>query len=151
VSTEKLPTMLISDAPDRADYEIILKGLADFEEAAVGPLDFKPLAILIKDEAGLTIGGLWGKSLFRWLIIELVFVPERFRHSGLGTQIMTEAESIAKARGCLGIWLDTYSFQAPRFYEKLGFRMFGRLDDQPPGEQRFFMQKRFDAEPGLKA
>jgi GNAT superfamily N-acetyltransferase len=151
VPTEKRPTLLVAETPDRADYNIILKGLADFEEAAVGPLDFKLLAILIKDEKGETLGGLWGKSMFRWLMVELIFVPERLRYSGLGTKIMIEAERIAKARGCIGIWLDTYSFQAPRFYEKLGFRTFGRVDDQPPGETRFFMQKRFDAEPGLKA
>ena len=58
---------------------------------------------------------------------------------------MTRAEEIARQRDCIGMWLDTYSFQARGFYEKLGFTVFGQVDDHPPGEQRFFLQKRFAA------
>ena len=131
----------VPETPNRADREVILQGLVVFEEAVAGPLHIKPLAILIKDDAGKTIGGLWGTSMFRWLVIELLFVPEQCRGEGLGTTIMAEAERIARERGCIGIWLDTYSFQAPHFYERLGFQTFGTLEGQPPGERRLFMQK----------
>ena len=140
--TGSRPTLVIPQAPDRADREIILNELAAFEETTAGPLDIKPLAILIKDADGRTIGGLWGLSLFRWLMVELLFIPETLRKSGLGTEIMGEAERIARERGCIGIWLDTYSFQAPAFYKKLGFTAFGQVDDHPPGQTRIFMQKR---------
>ena len=121
--------------------EVILDRLAACEESVAGPLALKPLAILIKDDAGQTIGGLWGTSLFRWLVVELVFVPETLRGTGLGTTIMRKAETIARERDCIGIWLDTYSFQAPDFYRRLGFESFGQVDDQPPGETRHFMKK----------
>jgi len=55
---------------------------------------------------------------------------------------MDRAEAIARAHGCVGIWLDTFSFQARGFYEKLGFAVFGTMEDFPPGHQRFFLQKR---------
>ena len=100
------------------------------------------MAILIKSAAGATQGGLWGFTMFRWLIVELLFVPEEARGMGLGRAIMAEAEALARQRNCIGIWLDTYSFQAPGFYEKLGFRTFGQVDDHPPGASRLFMQKR---------
>ena len=50
-----------------------------------------------------------------------------------------------RRRGCTGIWLDTFTFQAPGFYEKLGFTVFGRLEDYPPGEARVFYAKQIGA------
>ncbi len=136
------PTLVVSEERHGADREIILAKLAAFEEAAAGPLDIRPLAILIKDEAGATLGGLIGRSLFRWLIVELLFVPEARRGRGLGAAVMARAEGIARERGCVGVWLDTYSFQAPGFYRKLGYEPFGQVDDHPPGATRHFMLKR---------
>lgn len=134
---------MVSEAPERADHDVILEALAACEEEAAGPLDIKPLAILIKDPDGGTIGGLWGRSLLRWLNVELLHVPRGVRGHGLGEEIMQGAEAIARARGCIGIWLDTCDFQAPGFYEKLGFEPFGTLDDTPPGRRRIFRRKRW--------
>ena len=139
------PVIVEPEVPERADRDALLKLLAAFEAEKAGTLGFKPVAILIKDEAGATIGGLYGWVMFRWLIIESVYVPEQLRGSGTGTVLMRRAEEIAQQRDCLGMWLDTYSFQARGFYEKLGFTVFGQVDDHPPGEQRFFLQKRFAA------
>lgn len=137
-------SLVETEAPDRADYKVILDGLAACEEAIAGPLGVTPLAILIKDAGGATLGGLWGRSLFRWLNVELLYVPEVLRGQGLGEAMMRRAEAVARARGCIGIWLDTYDFQAPGFYAKLGFERFGTLDDIPPGRQRIFMRKRWE-------
>jgi hypothetical protein len=41
--------------------------------------------------------------------------------------MLLQAEQEAKARGCRGAWLDTYSFQARGFYERLGYAVFGAL------------------------
>ncbi len=136
-------TLVVPAVPDRADREVLLRRLAAFEAEKAGPLEVAPLAILLKDEAGRTIGGLWGTSLFRWLVVELLFVPEELRGQGTGTAIMRQAEAIARARGCIGMWLDTYDFQAPAFYAALGFEAFGQIEDQPPGHRRIFMRKRW--------
>jgi hypothetical protein len=53
-------------------------------------------------------------------------------------------EAEARARGCIGVWLDTLSFQARPFYEKHGYALFGSIEDQPPGHARHFLFKRFN-------
>jgi hypothetical protein len=54
------------------------------------------------------------------------------------------AEDLAREKNCVGIWLDTFDFQAPDFYRKHGFSEFGQLQDYPPGHQRLFFHKRLD-------
>jgi GNAT superfamily N-acetyltransferase len=87
-------------------------------------------------------GGLWAISLFGWMHVEMLLVPESMRGQGVGSSLMALAEAEAQRRGCLGIYVDTFSFQAGSFYEKMGFSQFGTLDDCPPGYARIFFQKR---------
>jgi GNAT superfamily N-acetyltransferase len=82
---------------------------------------------------------------YDWLLIELLFVPEDLRGLGLGSQLVTQAEEQGRARGCVGAWLDTFSFQARGFYERLGYSLAGTIPDHPLGEARYFMIKRWDA------
>ncbi len=137
------PIVEAVEAPQRSDRDALLRLLAGFEAEKAGPLDYKALALMIRDQDGATIGGLYGWTMFGWLIVESLFVPDRLRGTGVGTSLMRRAEATARQRGAIGIWLDTYSFQARGFYEKLGFSVFGQVDDHPPGEARYFMSKRF--------
>ncbi len=57
---------------------------------------------------------------------------------------METAEQVAISEGCLGIWLDTFEFQAAGFYQKLGFSQFGVIEDHPRGQSRLFFKKRFE-------
>ena len=128
--------------PTEADRKAILLPLIAFNESLAGPEGYAPVAVLIRDaDNGTTVGGLWGRIVNNWLFIELLFVPEPLRRSGLGTRIMRAAETWAAERQCVGVWLDTYSFQAPSFYAKLGYNIFGRLPDFPRGHERIFLRK----------
>jgi len=80
-----------------------------------------------------------------------LFVPEKLRGLGVGSALMASAEAAARERGCRGAHVDTFSFQAAPFYRKLGFTLFGVLDDFPPGYSRLFFRKRFDLLPGDSA
>ncbi len=95
-------------------------------------------------------GGLWGCTLFQWLHVQMLFVPERLRGQGVGSALMATAETEARARGCHGVLVDTFSFQAAPFYQKLGFTLFGVLEDFPPGHDRLYFRKIFRA-PGYTA
>ena len=75
------------------------------------------------------------------MFVELLAVPKSLRGQGLGLTLMQQAEALARERQCLGIWLDSFSFQAPGFYKKLGFTEFGAIADYPPGHIRHFLLK----------
>ncbi|MFV3411147.1 GNAT family N-acetyltransferase [Pseudomonas sp. NY15436] len=99
-------------------------------------------ALLLRDpDSNEVIGGLYGKISYRWLLIDLVSVPESMRGQGIGERLMRMAEEVAQEKSCTGIWLETFSFQAPGFYQKLGYSEFGRLVDYPPGHTRLYYQK----------
>ncbi len=137
------PEITVTDTPSAEDRKAVLDGLIKFNEAYCGPHEWRPLAVLVREpETGRPLGGLVGASFHGWLFIELFWLPEDLRRDGLGTRLMRAAEAEAVTRRCRGIWLDTYSFQARGFYEKLGFTMFGAVDDFPPGHQRFYLYKR---------
>lgn len=134
--------LTVTDAPNPADRDVLLKGILAAGESAAGPAEFRPIAILLRSEDGARVeGGLWGRTSWRWMFVELIFVPERWRGGGLGTRLMQAAEQEALRRNCRGIWLDTFSFQARPFYEKLGYSLFGEIADYPPGHNRYFMRK----------
>ena len=86
-------------------------------------------------------GGLSGNISYGWLFIDTLWVAEEARSQGQGRGLMLAAEEEAESRGCHRAWLDTFSFQARAFYEKLGYAVFGELEDYPPGHRRFFMRK----------
>jgi GNAT superfamily N-acetyltransferase len=137
------PEIVVTDTPSSEDRKAVLDGLIAFNETHAGPHGWQPLGVLVRDPAtGLTVGGLCGGSFHGWLFIELLWLPEDLRRGGLGARLMREAEQAATRRGCRGVWLDTYSFQARGFYEKLGYTLCGTIDDFPPGHQRFYLHKR---------
>ena len=100
------------------------------------------MAFALRDGMGEIAGGVLGSEKEGWLYIASLSVREDLRRRGLGRALMARAEAWAREHHAIGIWLDTFSFQAPEFYPKLGFREFGRLVDCPPGQSRFFFEKR---------
>ncbi len=139
----------VTAAPSTSDREAILAGLLTFICVEAGVIGM-PLAVLVRDEADAVVGGLTGRTSAAWLFVELLWLPEALRGTGLGTRVMVAAEAEAVQRGCIGAHLDTYDFQAPGFYRKLGYEIFGSIEDHPPGHTRFWMRKRF-ADPGTDA
>ena len=134
--------IVLSTAPTPEMYEAILEPLVDYNTRMAGPARKETIALLLR-EAGQKrpVGGLWGRFGYDWLFVELLAIPEHLRGGGYGTRLMERAEQIARERGAAGIWLDTFSFQARGFYEKLGFSVFGELPGHPRGGSRYFMNK----------
>ncbi len=125
----------INEAPQEDDYQAVLAPLQAYNRAKAGFIETEKFAILIKDDEGATQGGLYAKISGQWLFVDLLIVPEAARGQGLGAKLMDRAETLARK--------NTFSFQAPDFYLRLGFSLFGELKDYPVvGHNRFFMQKR---------
>lgn len=137
------PLLTLIDAPDEAMRQAIVRPLIHFNEERSGQAAcHRPLVVLISDpDAGTVLGGLWGSTNFTQLHIDLLYVPDALRGTGIGSAVIGQAETEAVRRGCRGVWLDTYSFQARGFYERLGYRVFGTIEDYLPGHDRFFLSK----------
>lgn len=135
--------IVIPENPSETDREAVLQPLLAYNTDRAGDPRFRPVALLLADGAGNHVGGLWGKCVYDWLFVDLLAVPEEYRGGNYGKTLMERAEEIARANDCVGMWLDTFEFQARGFYEKLGFEVFGTLDDHPIGQKKFFLRKRF--------
>jgi GNAT superfamily N-acetyltransferase len=135
--------IIVADDPPPAEREAILDALTAHNEMHGRPANYRTVAFLLRDgRSGETIGGLWSRSAYDWLRIDLLFIPEQLRGEGLGTRLVRQAEAIALERGHIGVWVDTLEFEAPEFYKKLGYEVFGILPDHRSGLRRFFLHKR---------
>jgi GNAT superfamily N-acetyltransferase len=134
--------IVIPEIPTEAERDAVLAPLRAYNISRAGDPNIRPVAVMLVDEDGNRVGGLWGKCAYDWLFVEFLAVPEEHRGENYGKALVEQADRIARANKCVGIWLDTYEFQARAFYEKLGFEVFGTLDDHPVGQQRYFLRKR---------
>jgi GNAT superfamily N-acetyltransferase len=102
---------------------------------------FQRLQYGVKEDGALIAGA--GGMLYCWgiLYVDVVWVAEPHRHRGIGKQLMNHLEEKARKLGCTLVHLDTFDFQAKGFYEKLGYTLFGTLDECPPGHKRLFLKK----------
>ena len=121
------------------------KGLLSFNRSQAGPFRYKRQVISVRDEKGRLLGGVILQSYWRETYVELLWLSVLARRAGLGRKLIEEAERRARRRGSWLIHLNTYSFQAPRFYEKQGYRRFGIIAGSPLGGSRHFYVKRLRA------
>jgi predicted N-acetyltransferase YhbS len=116
------------------------KALRAHNVAAVGKSDYRLLTVTVRD-AGKIVGGLVAETYFGWMYVSLLWVSVQHRGQGWGSALMEAAEMEARKRGMRHVYLDSFTFQAPDFYAKLGYREFGRLNAFPQGSDRVFMTK----------
>lgn len=127
---------------DAAAHALIQEGLEAFNLQRVGDYGYEDFQLYARDADGAVVGGLFGHSGMGWLYVDYLWLAEGERGQGLGAQLLAMAEDEARRRGCGGLFLYTYSFQAPGFYEKQGLQPMGVLEDCPPGHQRLYFKKR---------
>jgi GNAT superfamily N-acetyltransferase len=130
------------DGPDEAAENALGEGLSAHSADRGLPGDWTPRYILGRDPENAIKAGTRFVTAFEWLFVHLLWVAEPYRGRGVGSRLMAEAEQTARRLRCRGAYLDTFTFQAPKFYERLGYREFGRLDDFPPGHSRIWFVKR---------
>ncbi|KDM91795.1 GNAT family N-acetyltransferase [Photobacterium galatheae] len=130
-------------SPSEDEISEIYHGLVEFNGPHFPDLDEKGMACFIRDESGEILGGLTGKLLFTTFHVNFFWLSESIRGLGHGRKLIQHVESEVKKFGAINIYLDTYTFQAPQFYEKLGFKEVGRYTDYPrSGVDKIFYQKR---------
>ncbi len=127
----------------------LLTGTVDtiLDEAAKAqgqPFEGRKVQLRAQDAAGRFLGGLIGAHLQRWFFVKLLAVAPEARGRGIGAQLLARAEALARADGLVGIYLDTFEFQAPRFYLREGYREVGRLPKVGDAPQRIWFAKEFN-------
>jgi GNAT superfamily N-acetyltransferase len=100
-----------------------------------------PIGIFYEDDNGKKLAGITGETFGNWLCIHYLFVEERLRKEGIGSELLLAAEREAKERGCKYAFVDTFSFQAPKFYIKHGYKEVFTLNDYPYTGKRYYYTK----------
>ena len=121
---------------------LLWRGLSRFNTRTAGPFKYSRVVLSSRTESGRIVGGLILQSWWTETYVELLWLSDRARGQGRGRELIKEAERRARRRGSLLIHLNTYSFQAPGFYEKLGFRRCGVIRGSPKGASRYLYVKR---------
>lgn len=106
------------------------------------PIIHQRLAVFLRDESGEIRGGAIGGTFWNWLDLRQVWVDEALRGQGWGKKLLQAAEKEAKTRDCIGVAADTTSFQSLDFYLRLGYEVFGTIENRPPNHRSYFIQKR---------
>jgi GNAT superfamily N-acetyltransferase len=153
----KQPLTGIDDGGDRRDRanivmqpyasndvtETVNRGIQTHASAAIGLPEQMWFAanFFLRNEDGEILGGALGNTWGLWLYVSDVWVDPSLRGKGYATNLMTAIEQLAIERGCLNSYLDTFSFQARPLYEKLGYKVFGTLENHPKGHSHYFLKK----------
>lgn len=133
----------VEESPRQKDLDAVVEGLRGYNAAYTGGAGWERLVVLLREGEGVR-GGLVGELYWGWMHVSTLWVHEALRGRGHGARLLRTAEEEALRRGCRAAHLDTFSFQARPFYERLGYTVFGVLEDFPEGHTRYFLRKRLE-------
>ena len=136
--------LVVNTEPTPDEVQYLEDRLYEFNSAATGITDGELLAIFVRDDKGRIVAGICGNTWGGCLEIRQLWVDEARRKQGLGTRLFVAAEQEARRRGCRQILLTTFTFQAPAFYAKHGFKVLATVDDHPRGYQHLLLPKRLE-------
>jgi len=131
----------VENDPSPADMHLLSERLYTYNVSHVGIDDGRDLAVFLRDSQSQLVGGLHGWTWAGMAYIAIFWITEALRGQGYGTHILLAAEQEARARGCDRICLNSYSFQAPEFYQQRGYTVFSVLEDFPRHHRWYFLQK----------
>jgi GNAT superfamily N-acetyltransferase len=129
--------------PWREVKRLIGDGLDAYNQAASGgKANESEFIVGVRGARGKFLGGFFCIVYFETCFLKWAWVDASARRNGVGRDLMAACEAEARKRGAKVIYLDTFSFQARPFYEKLGFKVFGTLKMGRKGMARYWMSKK---------
>ena len=132
----------IKEHPETDEITELRYSLRTFNQNMAHITDYSSVLIGFRDEQDNLTAGVYGQIAWNWLYIDLLWVRADMRGRKLGTRLMNEVEEYARSKGIFRFRLSTSDFQAPEFYKKLDYEVFGELTDLPPGHTTYFMFKK---------
>ncbi|MEJ0002418.1 MAG: GNAT family N-acetyltransferase [Pararobbsia sp.] len=133
----------VTDLRNDRDDSFVASQLSTYN-ATFTVRDFRLLRVFARNADGSIIGGLLADTYWQYLEVHKLWVSEGHRNKGHASRLMNAAEDEARLRGCRHAFLDTFSFQAFGFYQKLGYSEFGRLEEFSGKYDRHYLHKRLD-------
>lgn len=133
---------VVNERPNEKDVQELKQHLRDYNVTHANSIDGYGIAIFVRDDQRQMVAGISGWLWGECLEIDYLWVQEAVRGQGVGKQLVIALEEAAVVRGCRQITLETFSFQAPEFYQKLGYNEFGVIDGFGNHFRKFYMQKR---------
>lgn len=130
-----------TDQIEEQERSTLFQHLLEYNSARFEDTNYQELGVFFESDDGTIAAGLTGSTHGQWLSVEYLWVRDDLRGQGIGGRILEQAEQEAKARGCKQVFLDTFDFQAPAFYQKKGYRQVFTLEDYPLTGKRYYLTK----------
>ncbi len=131
----------VADGAADSDLQTVDRGLHAFNVGAARLDDVRPVVVVVKVDGADLVGGTVGRTWGECCELQQIWVAEGYRGRGLGRELMSRFEEAAAARGCTVVFLETFSFQAPEFYARLGYATAWELSGFPEGISKLLLQK----------
>ncbi|WP_371362425.1 hypothetical protein SRRS_35720 [Sporomusa rhizae] len=131
-----------SCSQEKADY--IHRRLQEYNSRYI--TDCEDLAYCIENEKGECIAGIVASRDLDCITIDYLFVDDAYRKNGYGSKLLAYLECQAKHMSAKRIILNTFGFQAPAFYEKRGYQLFGKIEPCFNEYGQYFFKKELNIE-----
>ncbi|MGY1720605.1 MULTISPECIES: GNAT family N-acetyltransferase [unclassified Blastococcus] len=141
-------------APPAPYRTVVADGLPELDQRLSGELDAfnaaatepvapaRELTVQVLDPSGQLAAGLSGWTWGVAAGIGMTWVRAESRGDGLGAVLLASFETEARARGCTHVFVTSFTFQAPGFYERHGYREIFRWEGVPtPGAADVHLRK----------
>ncbi len=122
---------------------VVAEGLPELDQRLSDELDIfnaaategvapsRELTVQILDDSGELAAGVSGWTWGAAAGIGMTWVRDEARGAGLGARLLASFEDEARARGCTHVFVTSFTFQAPGFYERCGYAEIFRWEGVP--------------------
>ncbi len=128
--------------PAPEDFQVLSKGMLAYHASKGHTRKSEKYFIFLKDEKGRVLGAVIVTFLWNGMEIDSLWVDETIRGKGWGRKLMEAVEKEGVKRGCTVAYTNTFPWQAPEFYEKIGYSLYGKLEDFPKGSYLSYYSKK---------
>ena len=132
----------IQHRPHKRDVELLRQFLVDHNTSHSKIEEGQDLGIFLRTPERELVGGVYGWMWGECLEVHYLWVRPDVRGKGYGKRLMALIEEQAAQKGCTQAVLETFSFQAPEFYAKRGYEIWGSLEGYPDQCRKYFLKKR---------
>ncbi|MCR9258698.1 MAG: GNAT family N-acetyltransferase [Pseudomonadaceae bacterium] len=124
---------------DEASY--VRRKLVEFADQFTPPRNQRMLSVALRDKNGNVMGGITANTIWDWLQIGVLWLPDELRGQGFGHQLLERIETIGRDKGCKHAMLNTFEFEAREFYESHGYEVESQTNDFPEGHTQYHLRK----------